>query len=81
MSTNELTTQMPTISIDDGDNFAEIGTAAWIAQHGGTDVTYQHGESDDFGHWVGDVERDGIVYRLTTTDGDRNSVIRAEVLA
>ena len=32
---------MPTIA--EGDNWAEIGTAAWIAEYGGIDVTGAHG--------------------------------------
>lgn len=70
-----LTTEFP---VEDA-NWAHIGTAAWIAEHGGTDVTGDHGEPNDCWSWVGDVQRDGSVWRLTH---DRRSglIIAVEIL-
>lgn len=65
-------TEITTITLPSYDaateNFAEVGTAAWIAVNGGTDVTGQHGEADNLGTWVGDVELNGTIYRLTLVE-------------
>lgn len=60
------------------ENFAEVGMGAWIAANGGTDVTGQHGEPDSLGNWIGDVDLDGTVYRLTVVESTK--AITAETL-
>ena len=56
---------MPLPTIEAGENFAEVGLAAWIAEFGGVDVTEPAGR-----HWIGDVRMtDGSVVRVNVDDG------------
>lgn len=83
MTTTIYPIPMPTDPQDySGWNWAEEGTAAWIAEFGGRDVSGQRTDADadmDYTSYVGDVEIDGTVYRLTCPDDGRDE-IRAEAL-
>lgn len=64
---------MKTITLPNYDaateNFAEVGTAAWIAANGGTDVTHQFPDNGELGNWCGDWQAPGgTVYRLVVNE-------------
>lgn len=78
-------TNIPMPAHADDENPAEVGTAAWIAAHGGKDVTLawqtadgEWAEAEDYGTWIGDVELDGTVYRLTLIE-QANEITAEEV--
>jgi hypothetical protein len=71
MTITALTIPMP--PVPDGENWAEVATAAWIAEHGGVDVTEGTG-TEDCTTWAGDVALDGVVYRLTVADDGRDEI-------
>ena len=59
---------MPLPTIEAGENFAEVGLAAWIAEFGGVDVTEPVG-GEDYGPWIGAVRMtDGSVVRVNVDD-------------
>lgn len=64
----ELSVVNPPVDEEAGEDWAEVYTAAWIAEYGGTDVTGRYGEAD-YTTWVGDVEVGDTIYRLTALDG------------
>lgn len=72
-----ITVDMPAYDAE-VENFAEAGTAAWIEANGGTDVSGEHGEPDNIGTWIGDVEVAGTVYRLTLIEQTRE--ISADII-
>lgn len=68
-TTTFFTADMPEVA--EGENWAQTATQAWIAEHGGTDITGNLPDGD-YGTWAGDVlTDDGRVFRLEIHEAQR----------